>query len=97
MRTHSHQVFVARVKAVSPGRKTRYGLGDSADIEVTMPIKGSANLKTLDTTFCQNFPLKAGDTRVFFVDANGVIVGCSDYRYFTTDAELISVLRRGSM
>jgi hypothetical protein len=86
-------VFLARVTEVTSSGK-QPALDEKVRIEVLERFKGDPQFESLSITPCQNFELKQGEVRVFFVSAAGIIVPCSDYRPFLSDDELLKKLRR---
>lgn len=53
--------------------------------------------KVLQVTFETHAPergrLRKNDVRVFFVTADGMICGCTEYRQFISDSEILRQLR----
>ncbi len=87
-------VFIARVTGVSRESVNVHGLSSSASIEILRHLKGTATWADVDAGWFQNFALKSGEARVFFVDGKGVIVGCSEYKYFLSDRDMIRAVSR---
>jgi hypothetical protein len=92
----STYVFYARVTKVSPNRLDG-SIGETVTVRVKRQFKGSMKLPVIEATFTTNFRPARGEHRIFFVDKNGTIISCSEYKRFTTDQRLmrdiVSVLR----
>ena len=86
-------VFLARVTDVKTSKEVP-DLQETASIQVIESFKGAPRFTSLSITECQNFALKKGDVRVFFVTSDGMIIGCSEYRSIITDEELVNVLHK---
>jgi hypothetical protein len=93
----STYVFYARVTKVSPNSLTGYVPGETVTVRVKRQFKGSMKRPAIQAGMAMNFRPTRGEHRVFFVGKDGLIVGCSDYRHFSTDQRLMrtieSVLR----
>ncbi|HEY7641922.1 MAG TPA: hypothetical protein VH814_19485 [Steroidobacteraceae bacterium] len=88
----SAHIFLARITEVVKTNKNP-DLEQRAKVEIVERFKGDAQFESLSITPCQNFALKEGDVRVFFVSRTGIILPCSDYRPFIGDEELLQKLR----
>ena len=87
-------VFLARIKEVKSSGKLP-ALDTIVEFETLEQLKGVPRFPSLTISECQNFELKKNDTRVLFVSAEGMICGCTEYRRFINDAQLLNVLRTG--
>jgi hypothetical protein len=88
-------VFLAKVTKTSASPVTKFGMLDSASVQIIQQLKGKASFKGIDSnSLCPNFRLTEGETRVFFVDATGMIEGCSDYKYFAGDRKIVDTIKR---
>ena len=91
--SHAKHIFLARVVSVSS--KGGAGLGPWARVKILKVLKGSPTITRVDTPLlCPDFALTEGDTRVFFTDKDGVILGCSNYRSWLTNRGLLIELER---
>lgn len=91
----SEHVFLGRITKVSDKPISKFAMFDSASVEVLQSFKGTATLHGVDgNSLCQTFLLAVGETRVFFVDKNGIILGCTEYRSFANDTEMIEAIKR---
>jgi hypothetical protein len=69
--------------------------GNAGQLKVQQIFKGEkVSVKDISTGMCQNFPLKKGDVRVFFIEANGEVCGCSNYDYRMSNAQVVTILKR---
>jgi hypothetical protein len=81
-------VVLARVVSVS-GEYPK-----SAVVEVQETVKGLAGRsRTMRESHCPGYRPKVGDTRVFFLGADGRIVACSTYDDVISTDDLVALLR----
>lgn len=91
----SEHVFLGRITKVSDKPISKFAMFDSASVVVLQSFKGTAKLHGVDSnSLCQTFRLAVGETRVFFVDKNGIILGCTEYRSFANDKQMVEAIRR---
>ncbi len=64
-------------------------------LETLEQLKGAPRFGSLTISECQNFELRENDTRVLFITADGMICGCTEYRHFVSDGQLMKELREG--
>ena len=91
----SDAVVLARVTYVAPYSDGAYNAGQYGVLEVREILKGQPQ-RTIEvrTGWCSNFTLAVQDERVFFVEADGQIRGCSEYRHAMSDEEVAMRLRK---
>ena len=88
----STYVFLARVTDTSDRAANLPGTFGSAEVQVKRHLKGAAGLRAVDV-YVGNFSPKRGEERVFFVDSRGVILPCTEYKYFSTNEDLIRAIQ----
>ena len=88
----SAYVFLARVTDVSDRPANVPGTFGSAELEVRLHLKGRAELGAVDV-YVGNFSPRRGEERVFFVDSRGIILPCTEYKYFSTKEDLVRAIR----
>jgi hypothetical protein len=91
----SEIIVLARVASVASQEPTHKEIAGTAVLEVRESFKSKLDRTiTVKSSFCQGFPLKVGEVRVFFIGPKGTIRGCSEYRHRMDLEELLARLRR---
>jgi hypothetical protein len=68
---------------------------NAGQLKVQQTFKGDkVPVRAISTGMCQDFPLKKGDVRVFFIQTNGEVCGCSNYDYRMSNAQVVTILKR---
>jgi hypothetical protein len=95
MAAGSDAVVRARVTYVAPYSDGGGNVGQYGVLEVREILKGRPP-PTIEVTtgWCSNFVLEVQEERVFFVQADGRIRGCSEYRHAMSDEEVSMRLRK---
>jgi hypothetical protein len=85
----AHTIVVARVSGVSGELKS------AGKLNVSQTIKGKSQHTILVTTgVCQDFELRYGEVRVFFLTEKNEVSGCSNYKPQLSNDTVVSILKR---
>jgi hypothetical protein len=93
-RTAATYVFLGRITQIIKSER-KPALDTTVKFETLEELKGAPRFPLLSISECHNFELSENDTRVLFVTSEGMICGCTEYRQFISDDQLLSMLRGG--
>jgi hypothetical protein len=90
----AERVILVKVISVSPKGRTTEMPGPSANVRVLKSLKGVGDIRSVEASWLGGVPLAVGDTRVLFTNRAGVIVACTDYRYWLTEEGVVFEVER---